>query len=67
MTQLLALCKSAQQQIYNDAPYYWVGQMKLFTGDGSIAWQKSVVKSFYVDPLFSALSDQALINTVTFN
>ncbi|HXQ93394.1 MAG TPA: ABC transporter substrate-binding protein [Nitrososphaerales archaeon] len=66
ITSLLNSCKAAQQQIYNDAPYYWVGSMKLFTGDGSIVWQKNVVKSFYVDPLFSALSDQALINTVTF-
>jgi peptide/nickel transport system substrate-binding protein len=66
MTQLLAACKAAQLQIYNDAPYYWVGQMKLFTGDGSIVWQKNTIKSFYVDPLFSALSDQPLINTVTF-
>jgi len=66
ITQLQSICTAAQQQIYNDAPYYWVGQMKLFTGDGSIVWQKSVIKSFYVDPLFSALSDQPLINTVTF-
>lgn len=66
LTQLQNVCTQAQQQIYNDAPYYWVGQMKLFTGDGSIVWQKSVIKSFYVDPLFSALSDQPLINTVQF-
>ncbi len=65
-TQLLSLCTQAQQQIYNDAPYYWVGQMKLFTGDGSIVWQKDTIKSFLVDPLFSALSDQPLLNTVTF-
>ena len=48
------------------APYYLVGPMKLFTGDGSIVCQKNTIKSFYVDPLFSAMSDQALINTVTF-
>ena len=66
ITLLQNTCKAAQMQIYNDAPYYWVGQMKLFTGDGSIVWQKNTIKSFYVDPLFSALSDQPLLNTVTF-
>lgn len=66
MSSLLNLCTAAQKQIYNDAPYYWVGQMKLFTGDGSIVWQKNTIKSFLVDPLFSALSDQPLLNTVTF-
>ena len=66
LTALQNVCKAAQAQIYNDAPYYWVGQMKLFTGDGSIVWQKNTIKSFLVDPLFSALSDQPLLNTVTF-
>lgn len=65
-TELINLCTAAQKQIYNDAPYFWVGQMKLFTGDGSIVWQKNTIKSFLVDPLFSALSDQPLLNTVTF-
>jgi peptide/nickel transport system substrate-binding protein len=66
-TQLLGLCTAAYTQVYNDAPYIWLGTIKPFFGSGSLVWQKSVVHSFFVDPVFSGQSSTAIFNTVTFN
>jgi len=66
-TQLISLCTAAYTQVYNDAPYLWLGTIKPFFGSGSLAWQKSVVRNFYVDPVFSGQSSTAIFNTVTFN
>ena len=41
-------CKTAQQQIYNDAPYAWLGFDTLWYAAGSLVWQKSVVNRFLV-------------------
>ena len=65
--QLLSLCTAAYTQVYNDAPYIWLGTIKPFFGSGSLVWQKSVVHSFFVDPVFSGQSSTAIFNTVTFN
>jgi ABC-type transport system substrate-binding protein len=66
-TTLLAnLCTAAQQQINNDAPYIWLGTIKLFVGAGSIVWDKNVVSSFYVDPVYSGQSSTVIFNTVQF-
>ena len=61
-----ALCKKAQAQIYNDAPYAWLGIMKLWFAAGSLVWNRNVVKSFYVDPVWSGQTDTPIFNTVTF-
>jgi len=66
-TQLINLCTAAYTQVYNDAPYIWLGTIKPFFGSGSLVWQKSVVHSFFVDPVFSGQSSTAIFNTVTFN
>jgi len=66
-TQLINICTKAYTQVYNDAPYIWLGTIKPFFGSGSLVWQKSVVNSFYVDPVFSGQSSTAIFNTVTFN
>jgi len=66
-TQLVSLCSAAYTQVYNDAPYIWLGTIKPFFGSGSLVWEKSVVKNFYVDPVFSGQSSTAIFNTVTFN
>jgi len=66
-TQLVSLCTAAYTQVYNDAPYIWLGTIKPFFGAGSLVWQKSVVSGFYVDPVFSGQSSTAVFNTVTFN
>ena len=45
VTQIKTLCTAAQQQIYNDAPYIWLGTVKLVFGGGSVAYNKNVVQS----------------------
>ncbi len=60
------LCTQAQSQMYNDAPYIWLGAIKLVFGGGSVAWQKSVVKGMLLDPVFTGISSTAIFNTVTF-
>jgi ABC-type transport system substrate-binding protein len=60
------LCTKAQLQMYNDAPYIWLGSIKLVFGGGSVAWQKSIVKSMYLDQVFTGISSTAIFNTVTF-
>jgi ABC-type transport system substrate-binding protein len=66
LTYIQGLCKIAQGQIYNDAPYGWFGWAKLFDMDGSIVWQKGVINSFYLDPVWGGMTTMPLINTVTF-
>jgi ABC-type transport system substrate-binding protein len=64
---LTSVCTAAQQQVNTDAPYIWLGTIKLFFGAGSIVWDKSVVKSLYVDPVYSGQSSTVIFNTVQFN
>jgi len=61
-----SLCTAAQKQMYDDAPYIWLGAIKLVFGGGSVAWQKSVVKSALLDPVFTGISSTVIFNTVTF-
>jgi len=56
----------AVQQIYIDAPYAWLGVLKLWHGDGSLVWNKNVISGFYVYPTMSAWDTAPFINTVTF-
>ena len=56
----------AQKQIYNDAPYAWIGTLGLWVGDGSLAWDKSVISGFYPDPSWSGADTMPLFNTITF-
>jgi peptide/nickel transport system substrate-binding protein len=63
---LTAACTAAQAQIANDAPYIWLGSVKLFFGGGSLVWNNGVVKSFLADPVFSGQSATAIFNTVQF-
>ena len=63
---LQAACGPAQTQIYNDAPYYWVGLEGLIDGSGSLVYQKSVVTGMLLDPFFGADTETPIINTVTF-
>lgn len=60
------LCTKAQAQLYNDAPYGWIGSFKLWFGDGSIVWNKNVVKSFLLDPVWGGQDSEPILNTVTF-
>jgi ABC-type transport system substrate-binding protein len=64
-TQLLALCTEAQAQIYNDAPYAWIGVQKFWLpAGGSIVWNKNIIKSVMVDPVFNGQDTDVIINTV---
>jgi len=66
LTLIKSLCAKAQAKIYGDAPYAWLGVYQLWDGDGSIVWQKGVVQSFLMDPLFGGQTDEPILNTVTF-
>jgi peptide/nickel transport system substrate-binding protein len=59
-------CKSAQQQIFNDAPYIWLGVNNLWYFSGSLVWKTGAVKSFEVDPVWSGQDSLPIFNTVTF-
>jgi ABC-type transport system substrate-binding protein len=54
----------AQTQIYNDAPYAWLGIQKLWLGGGSQVFLKGTIKSYYLDPLWAGQSDELLFNTI---
>jgi len=66
VNQIKQLCTAAQLQMYNDAPYIWLGSIKLVFGGGSVAWQKSVVNGGYLDPVYPGISSTVIFNTVTF-
>jgi peptide/nickel transport system substrate-binding protein len=66
LTTIRNLCTQAQAQIYNDAPYIWLGTVKLVFGGGSVAYDKNVIQNLYLDPLFTAMSSTVIFNTVTF-
>jgi ABC-type transport system substrate-binding protein len=66
VAQIQGLCTTAQKQIYDDAPYAWLGVNKLWYVDGSLVWEKGVVKNFYVDQVWSGQDLAPMFNTVTF-
>jgi ABC-type transport system substrate-binding protein len=63
---LISDCTAAQAQFYNDAPYIPLGTLKLVFGAGSIVWNKNVVKSMLLDPVYTGQSSTAIFNTITF-
>ena len=63
---IISLCTTAQKQEYNDAPYIWLGTIKLVFGAGSIVWNKNVVKSMLLDPIYTGQSSTAIFNTIQF-
>jgi hypothetical protein len=66
VTGIQGTCKTAQTQIYNDAPYAWLGYAKLWFYSGSLVWQTGVIKSFSLDPDWNGIDTMPLMNTVTF-
>ena len=66
VTTITNLCTSAQAQVYNDAPYIWIGSPTLAFGAGSVVWNNQVVKGFLMDPGFTGEVTSAMMNTVTF-
>ena len=65
-TMIGNLCTAAQKQVYDDAPYVWLGAPELAFGGGSVVWDKDVVKSALIDPVFTGESETVIFNTVTF-
>jgi peptide/nickel transport system substrate-binding protein len=65
-SNIQALCAKAQTQIYNDAPYAWLGTVGLWWADGSLVWKNGVIKSMYLDPYFTGWDTIPFFNTVTF-
>lgn len=60
-----AACQAAQEQIYNDAPYGWLGVIHPWLpSGGSIVWKTGVIKSFLVDPTFTGSLVEPILNTV---
>lgn len=66
-TKLLADCTAAYKQIYDDAPYIWLGSPKLAFASGSLAYSKAAIKSLLMDPSFTGESTTAILNTVVPN
>ncbi|HYV99954.1 MAG TPA: ABC transporter substrate-binding protein [Candidatus Acidoferrum sp.] len=65
-TTITNLCTAAYAQVYQDAPYIWVGSPTLALGAGSVVWNKNVVSGFLMDPGFTGEVTSAIFNTVTF-
>jgi ABC-type transport system substrate-binding protein len=68
ITTIQSLCAAAQAQIYNDAPYAWIGVFGLWlpTG-GSTAWSNAVINGgFLLDPTWGGQSSLPIFNTVSF-
>jgi ABC-type transport system substrate-binding protein len=62
-----SLCTAAQAQIQKDAPYAWIGTFGLWgVAGGSLAWKTSVVKSFFVDPVWTGQTTDPFFNTIIF-
>jgi peptide/nickel transport system substrate-binding protein len=66
VAQIQAACTKAQQAIYTQAPYAWIGYAKLWYYSGSIAYNKNVISGFALDPNWNGIDTMPLINTVTF-
>jgi peptide/nickel transport system substrate-binding protein len=68
ITQIQSLVKDAQDQIYEDAPYAWIGTFGLWgVAGGSLVWKNGVISSFYVDPLWGGKSTAPIFNTIIFS
>ena len=64
---LQSLVSAAQAQIYNDAPYAWLGTFGLWLPwGGSLVWKTGVVTGFLVDPVWTGQMTEPIANTVTF-
>lgn len=66
VTLIQSLCTAAQKQIYDDAPYAWLGLVTLWYAAGSLVWEKSVVSGFLVDPVWDGQDTAPIFNTLTF-
>jgi peptide/nickel transport system substrate-binding protein len=62
-----SVCGAAQAQVYNDAPYDWIGVDNLWLPPGgSTVYNTNVISGFLLDPTFGGQSSVPIFNTVTF-
>ena len=67
VSEIQRLCVPAEQQLYNDAPYTWVGIQTLWLPPGgSIVWKTGAIKSFMVEPCWTGTSTSPIFQTITF-
>ena len=67
ITYIETVCGAAQTQVYNDAPYDWIGVDNLWLPPGgSTVYNKNVISGFLLDPTFGGQSSLPIFNTVTF-
>lgn len=64
--EILSTLKVAQQKVYDDTPFAWIGTTKLWLGDGSVVWDKTLIKQVYFDPCYTGLNAAPLFNTIVF-
>jgi peptide/nickel transport system substrate-binding protein len=60
-TYLTGLGAQCQSQVYQAAPYVWIGDLQLFFGDGSIVWNNHVISGFVPDPLMGDIPPLQLL------
>lgn len=65
-TQIISALAKAQQQIYVDAPYVWLGETHLLVIDGSYVWNKNIISYMYYDPNYQGVTDVPPFNTIVF-
>jgi peptide/nickel transport system substrate-binding protein len=66
VTYIQSICQSAQKQIYDDAPYAWIGVDHLVDGGGSVVWKSSLISGMLMEPAWGGEDTAPVFNTVTF-
>ncbi len=68
MTQIVTDCTAAQRQIYNDAPYDWLGTFGLWlVYGGSTVWNNHVIKNTMMfDPSWDAQNSVPFFQTIQY-
>ena len=62
LTYLEQLAAQAQTNVYNNAPYLWLGTAGLLYGDGSLVWLKGVINNTWYGPDEAFGGDNSLPN-----
>lgn len=66
-TLIRSVCAPAQAKIFSDAPYAWIGVSRLTEAfGGSLVWNKELVRSLMIDPIWTGASSTPLFNTIEF-
>ncbi len=68
ITYIQSVVRQAEVQIYNDAPYAWIGVNTFWEGTGgSLVWKTGTISGFLTDPVWgTGQDDLPFFNTITF-